>query len=802
MKKEILYNLLIILFVIVVISNVAYPSNNSSKKIIIPQGIQTFWYNSGIKETVWIFPEEIAIFLNKKTKISKEKIHKIAKLFDQEGILLKGSNKFVIFTQNKSSKKFSELANIKKQNPEIEEISPIFYEGGVKDSSKRMALTGEVIIHFHPGWDLNRINSFISRYNLIYLEKLDLSPDTYLFKAQSALESLEVANEIQESDEVIYAYPNWLKSMSKKSIPNDPLFNKQWHLYNFGQGNGKAGEDINIIKVWDSYKGSENEIVAIVDDGLETGHEDLFENILFDYQWDWVDNDNDPNPATIEDNHGTSVAGIVAGRGFNGIGICGVAPNAKLIGYRLLGATTDLNIASALTKNKDIIDISNNSWGPFDPTLSVPYVNLSKPSPLIENAIKDGIINGRNGKGIIYVFAAGNGGEFNDNSNYNGYANSRYTIAVASTTNFGKRAAYSERGSNIFINAPSNYGTLSITTTDRSGDLGYSHENYTDKFGGTSASTAIVSGVTALLLQANPELSWRDVQHILLNSATKNDPEDEEWTINSAGYNINLKYGFGRINASDAINLAKNWISVPDEIIIEMAGSPNIPIPDDNITGVSHTITIPYDVTVEYVDIFFTSNDHTYWGDLEITLTSPSGTESILSEKQNAIILGSYNNWKFGSIRHFGESSLGRWTLKVKDLAPFDIGTFQSWKIKIYGIMYPDKCSPSIYISNSTIYIPVIKFLENYFWAIIKYEENGFFRLIDFGLIIDNSLFNQCRTSEIIKQDNNFNLILYNAHFNSKPFVIDTHTYWGIFEYMPTKDGQIWFRLLNVGRNQ
>jgi kexin len=308
---------------------------------------------------------------------------------------------------------------------------------------------------------------------------------------------------------------------------------------------------------------------------------------------------------------------------------------------------------------------------------------------LTEAALEYGVTNGRVGLGNIYVWAGGNGNDY-DNSNFDGYANSRYTIAVAASTNYGDRAVYSEKGANIMVNAPSGGGSLEITTTDRSGSSGYDSGNYTSGFSGTSSATPLVAGVIALMIEANPDLTWRDVQRILITTAEKNDPDDIGWATNGAGYDINYHYGFGRIDAQAAVAVAAASTCAYADVVPNVNGSssPNLPIPDNDTTGVSDTINIADDVIIEFVEVYFTAADHTWWGDLEVTLTSPQGTESVLSEQTLLIDsdTNTWNNWRFGSVRHFGESSQGDWTITVRDLAAIDTGNFQSWSINICGI--------------------------------------------------------------------------------------------------------------------
>ena len=256
---------------------------------------------------------------------------------------------------------------------------------------------------------------------------------------------------------------------------------------------------------------------------------------------------------------------------------------------------------------------------------------------------------------------------------------------MAASTNSGVRSGYSEKGATILVSSPSNGGSLGITTVDRTGSAGYESGNYTGTFGGTSSACPLVAGIIALMLEANPNLSWRDIQHILIETAEKIDPTDPDWTTNAAGYPVNHRYGFGRIDAQAAVNAALSWAPAGTELTTQGSSSPNLPIPDDNSNGVQDTLRITADIDIEFVEIYFSASNHTYWGDLEITLTSPSGTRSILSEAHTSGRTATYNNWRFGSVHQFGESSAGNWTLTVKDLFAQDTGTFQSWSIKIYG---------------------------------------------------------------------------------------------------------------------
>ena len=573
------------------------------------------------------------------------------------------------------------------KNASFRRAAPVLYRNGRKAIGAIMVPTGEVVVHLAP---------FISAE--VWAESFGVKISKKLFNniilvdLNDAFDAIDFAKQIEDADGVIYAYPNIWEERTKR---NDPLYPDQWHLENTGQQGGAVGEDVRIANVWNSYRGS-GSIIAIVDDGLDEAHEDLTDNVLSGWGWNWTTNNSDPSPVMPDDGHGTACGGVAAARGFNLLGGRGAAPYAYLVGYNLLSNSTFDNEAEALSKNNSLIEIYSNSWGPSDDGL-----DLGLLTPVVEAALVDGITNGRNGKGNIFVFAGGNGQGEGDNSNYDGYANSRYTIAVSAVTNLGEQSYYSESGANIIVSAPSSGGADSgIVTTDVTGaEAGYSpgdgspDPNYTITFGGTSSAAPLVSGIASLMLEANRDLTWRDVRDVMLTTARKNNPADPEWTQNGAGYWIHHGFGFGVINAESAVTTAHRWVSSGAEVSYSgYSSSPGLSIPDDDPAGVDDAIFlggIPADFKIEYVEITFSASDHPYWGDLQITLTSPSGTISRLSELNPNGAGQQWDGWKFGSIRHFGESPNGVWSLNVADMSAPDEGTLESWSLTFYGTTSP-----------------------------------------------------------------------------------------------------------------
>lgn len=601
----------------------------------------------------------------------------------------------VRFTQQPDRAALEERAAEIQQNIAGVKTYPVLYDPTAAKRAPEQAkiLTNQLAVKVKPGVD---IQDLARANNLRVVEKVSYSPDTYILEARGKgpFDAFDAANTIHAWGVAEFSTPLLRKQQQRKLIPNDPLFGRQWHLRNTGTNTGVtglvAGNDINVVTAWDTYNGSGINI-AIVDDGLQVAHPDLAPNARTDIDIDINYGDNDPSPDLAGDDHGTACAGVAAARGNNGIGVSGSAPQAGLVGVRLISAAaTDAQEAQGLNHQltaanaADRVSIYSNSWGPADDGAT-----LEGPGPLAKAALQNGVTNGRGGLGAIYVWAGGNGGTA-DNANYDGYANNRFTIAVAASGGAGQQSSYSESGSCIVINAPSSYSGGGITTVDRTGSAGYEDPpgDYTYTFGGTSSATPLAAGSIALLLQAYPSLTWRDVIDVLIRSATKNSPTDTSWFTNGAGLNYSHKFGFGRVNVGNALAVAATHTPLPPPATPLTGGetlSPAITIPDNNATGITRTTTIsaPANFKVEYVEVDVVIT-HPYRGDLEMFLTSPSGTTSKIAATRNDSG-DNYNHWIFTSVAHWGENPQGTWSYKVADRFASDVGTLSSWTLTIYG---------------------------------------------------------------------------------------------------------------------
>lgn len=537
-------------------------------------------------------------------------------------------------------------------------------------------ISDRLSVKFRASGDLERV-----------LREYDLEVDRRIgqahvlrVKGEGLMAAVEAANAIYASGIAEFATPLIEKQQQPRLIPNDSLFGDQWHLNNTAQVTGAvAGHDANVIETWDTYTGDGINI-AVADTGVEVSHPDLAANARTDIDWDINDNDEDPSPHF--GSHGTSVAGIAAAVGNNNAGVSGAAFDAGIVGLRLIeDPTTDLGEATAMAHQidpesaEDRVHINNNSWGPFDDGQ-----RLETFGPLTETALIDGVTIGRGGRGVVYVWAGGNGRESGDNVNYDGYASSRYTIAVGASGADGAVSYYSEPGASMLVNAPSSY-TFAGTTTTTTGSA------YTSSFGGTSSAAPLAAGAIALMLEANPQLGWRDVQHILVDTAYQNSPGSGGWIANGSGRLFNQDYGFGRINTGAAVTRSLGWVNLdPASSIDSGVQAVNTAIPDGNTAGITNNITlssVPEGFFVEHVEVVLNTS-HPRGGDLRVELSSPAGTESVLATPHSDRTTN-YSNWKFTSVAHWGEDPGGTWSLNVSDPVALQPGSFIDWRLVVHG---------------------------------------------------------------------------------------------------------------------
>ena len=542
-------------------------------------------------------------------------------------------------------------------------------------------------------------------------------------------------------------------------VPDDPYFFSgstgditnpdyygQWHLLNqMPISSSNAGLDVNVWGAWQRGLTGNGVVIGIIDDGTQGDHPDLIDNFRNDYSWDFSrtvsQNNGDAfrgSPMLADDNHGTSVAGVAAARGGNGIGLTGAAPFAGVAAQRFLvnsyagGVSSNQAEAWAIgfqgQKNgNDEFDPSVAFTGPVAPVRVMnhsygPDAGYQKGQDweMVSAALAASAENK-----VIHVYAAGNQREewTTQDSNTILSNTSPNAIVVAALGSDGKYASYSSFGANVLVTAPSSSfdpaGSFAISTTDRSGTTGYNTgdgpdpyfapsgtgdlNNYTSTFGGTSSATPLVSGIMALGIEANSNMDVRMARHLIAQTSRKIDAADSGWITNAAGYHFNQSYGFGLIDA-DAFTLAATQVVSMTEATIY--AEPTQMLTDQNFGSGSLILTQDYFVDqtaplpLEYVQLNITlsglQSDMTDYdngigailGDISGTLLSPSGTlYSLFSDDRN--LIGSFDDnraiddlldWTFTSYAYFGEEINGNWTISLLDGSTnTDFASFGSW---------------------------------------------------------------------------------------------------------------------------
>lgn len=456
---------------------------------------------------------------------------------------------------------------------------------------------------------------------------------------------------------------------------NDPKWKDMWYL---NRGNNL---DMNVKPAWDMKVSGKGVVVTILDDGLEKDHPDIKENYDPKASYDVNNNDDDPQPRydIINSNrHGTRCAGEVAATANNSICAVGIAFHAGIGGVRMLdGDVTDAVEARSLSLNSQYIDIYSASWGPDDDGRTV-----DGPGELATEAFIRGIEKGRNGLGSIFVWASGNGGRNNDNCNCDGYTNSIWTLSISSATENGLVPWYSEACSSSLAATYSSGsgGEREIITSDL-------HHSCTTKHTGTSASAPLAAGICALALEANKQLTWRDMQHIVVRTARLANLQSSDWKTNGVGRHVSHSFGYGVMDAAAMVKLAKVWKTVPEQKVCTVYAD----ITDKIISPKSHIeVTLSVHCSkvkfLEHVQAQITLSS-TRRGDIHIYLISPMGTKSTLLEKRPLDTYRSgFVNWPFLTVHNWGENPDGEWKLEIHNEGRFfGRASLTNWTMILYG---------------------------------------------------------------------------------------------------------------------
>ncbi|XP_050428302.1 furin-like protease 1 isoform X2 [Adelges cooleyi] len=468
------------------------------------------------------------------------------------------------------------------------------------------------------------------------------------------------------------------KKFSIKTGFNDPKWPTMWYL------NRGGGADMNVQGAWEEGITGKGIVVTILDDGLEKDHPDLMKNYDPQASYDMNGRDDDPMPRYDQmdtNRHGTRCAGEVAAVANNSLCSIGIAFGASIGGVRMLdGDVTDAIEARSLSLNPQHIHVYSASWGPDDDGKTV-----DGPGELATRAFIEGISKGRDGRGSIFVWASGNGGREHDNCNCDGYTNAIWTLSISSATQSGHVPWYSEACSSTLATTYSsgnNFENQIITT-----DL---HHDCTSNHTGTSASAPLAAGIVALVLEANNKLTWRDMQHIVVATSKPTHLLSTDWVLNGVGRRVSHSFGYGLMDATEMVRLARRWKTVPAQHVCNVTAQVfDKPVPARSSVTIQLLVKECNSVNfLEHVQARITLSANRR-GDIKIDLTSPSGTRStLLAPRAHDNSHAGFHVWPFMTVHMWGERPFGVWQLTVHNEGKL-LASMTDWEMVFYGTILP-----------------------------------------------------------------------------------------------------------------
>ena len=572
-----------------------------------------------------------------------------------------------------------------KAEPEIEFAGRVLVD---VRSNQPVVYTENFFVKFFDDQSIDTAQELLQRHGLLVKRQLDYARNAFFISApkDTGLAVFDIAEALLQEPIVEFCHPELVSDTRERKV-----FPNQWHLTKATINNRIIDASANVEAAWSLSNGT-GAIIAVIDDGVDIDHEEFRSSGKIIAPWDVTRRIADPRPGRAED-HGTACAGVACANG--NFGASGVAPGAKLIPIRLasgLGSQAEADAFVWAAQNG--ADVISCSWGPPDGAWwddTDPLHKQVVPLPDSTRLAIDYAVNqGRSGKGCTVIFAAGNGNESVDND---GYASYSKVIAVAACNDTSKRSAYSDYGKAVWCSFPSNDGkpalTTGIWTTDRSGTVGYNggdslrgdtKGNYTNGFGGTSSSAPGVAGVAALIIARNPDLRWDQVREVLKQSCDRIDPAGGKYDANGRS----SFYGFGRVNARKAVELAipsqqspTTTYKIAQDVPVQDMSTARLPLA---VAGTRAIKSIKVTVNIE----------HPYIGDLIVTVYAPEalGIKPIVLHNRTGSgtdnIQKTYDSVSTPRLAELtGKAPTGNWILEVADKASKDSGMIRSFALDI-----------------------------------------------------------------------------------------------------------------------
>jgi subtilisin family serine protease len=448
------------------------------------------------------------------------------------------------------------VRRVLKQDPAVRFVGRVLVD---PRSGTPALYTENLFLKLRPGTSSRVAARLAARHGLVARRALRYADSAFELRAPEGTgwRVFAIAERLRREEGVTVCYPEIVRPPRPRGV-----FPGQWHLARMRFGSTVVDQHVDAERAWHLSRG-EGVTIAVIDDGVDIDHPEFAATGKVVAPWDVGYRSEDPRPLD-GDNHGTACAGVACADGRDGAS--GVAPGARLMPIRWsldLGSIEEADaIDWAVTHGADVISCS---WGPADGDPDDPSdprhfeaIDMPEHTHL---AIQTAIDAGRDGRGCVFVWAAGNGAESVD---LDGYAADPRVMAVAATNDAGTRAYYSDTGDALWCAFPSNHrGTVTpgIWTTDRSGAVGYNAGDarhgdlagdYTSRFGGTSSACPGVAGVVALVLARRPDLTWQQVRDVLRASCDRIDAANGKYDANGHS----PLYGYGRVNAFRAVKYA------------------------------------------------------------------------------------------------------------------------------------------------------------------------------------------------------------------------------------------------------
>jgi subtilisin family serine protease len=568
-------------------------------------GSQGSYEYKGNRINLELRTDKLAVILNSGEVKNVSSLRAFLDLFDDQAELKEVSINVYQLTFRESrtiSSLLSLASTISFSNPLVKLATPVYYG---QSRNVTQIPTDEFIVKLNKSTDRNFLDVLNIRNNVSIIGNVS-DERGFLLKSNDGvvLNALELSNMYYSTGIFEYAEPNFIypEFCILNSIPNDPLFSKQWSLRNTGQlvstggslfgdvpnVNGLPGADINVTSAWDISIGSPSVKIGVFDTGIDSTHPDFRQagHLMTGYDA-YYDKYGVPKDSGNFGGHGTCAAGLAGAVSNNGVGIAGVAPACKLMAFRIFntsGTSTTIGIARAFDTARVIgIDVLSNSWNGFTETST------------LTDAINNAALNGRGGLGCVILFSSGNDG--NRAPWYPSYLPN--VISVGASTNFDQKKSPGTGnqfvwGCNYGENQNGDLDLVAPTicyTTDIQGAFGYNNTPGTDgdyfaSFSGTSVSCPITAGVAALVLSVNPSLLRTDVMEMLYRGCDKIDNTD--YSIAKPFGKWNPYLGYGRVNAYHSVQLALGVDVTPPTI--------------DHKNIRSHSSTFPTKITAVVTD--------------------------------------------------------------------------------------------------------------------------------------------------------------------------------------------------------